>query len=372
MRTLSLVMCLFFIAGCDNPPQHRDLLRTVVATPVTPFDGQQQHILSGVAQSAETSQLSFEVAGIVETVNVNLGDMIRKGDVLATIDSKVFELNQKQRQGALSEIEARLREARRDVERKRQLQASGAVSEAELDVAVTQLAALRDQLDVARAQLGIAEEELSDTRLIAPYPGRIAERLIEPSQRITPAQPAFSIEGQAGIEISVAVPENMVNKIHSGDNVDVEIFALDNQHASGRIFEIGSRAQSANAFPVTVRLTDEVPGLQPGMSAEVTFTFSQPGNESTFEIPLSALVSSDRNQHYVWQLMRADASRSDKDIPVYTTMRQPVEVVSLETDVARVRGNLEADMQVVRSGASLLSDGQRVHLANGDTRLFNQ
>lgn len=372
MRTLILVLCLTVISGCDSPTKHKELLRTVVAAPVNAFDGQQQHILSGVTQSAETSQLSFEVAGIVERVNVNLGDNINKGDVLAAIDDKVFQLSVKQRKGALSEIQARLREARRDVGRKQQLQASGAVSEAELDVATTQLKALKDQLDVAKAQLGIAQEELDDSQLIAPYAGRIAERFVEPSQRITPAQPAFSIEGQAGIEVSVAVPENLINKIQAGDAVDVEIFALDNQHFSGDIFEIGSRARSANAFPVTIRLHDAIPGLQPGMSAEVTFSYQQSANGANFEVPLTALASGDDNQHFVWQLVASDAKSETDGVPVYTLAKQPVEVVSLETEVARVRGDLNCDMLIVRSGAGLLNAGQRVHRANGDTRLFNE
>ena len=91
------------------------------------------------------------MAGVVENVNVNLGDTIARGDKLARIESKVFELAVKQRQGQLSEIQARIKDAQKDVNRKKQLIETGAVSQAEYDVAVTQLNALSDQAEVAEA-----------------------------------------------------------------------------------------------------------------------------------------------------------------------------------------------------------------------------
>lgn len=358
------------LTGCDNQSEEVSRLRSVMATSVQSSDGRQQHKLSGVTQSAETSQLSFEVAGIVNAVNVNLGDKINQGDILATIDQKVFSLAVKQRQGALSEVIARLEEARRDYERKLQLQASGAVSEAELDVASTQLTALEDQVEIARAQLDLAQEELADTRLIAPYAGRIADRFIEPSQRVTPAQPVFSIEGTSGIEVSVAVPENLVNKIHTGDNVDVTIFALEKRTVSGQVFEVGSRAQSANAFPVTITLSSTPPGLQPGMSAEVTFFYQSGELKAGFDIPLSAVNASDNNTHFVWALTEVDDP--DRSMPVYTVSRIDVNIISLEKDVARVTGALSHGIQIVRQGGEFLQPQQHVHLANGSPRLFNE
>ncbi|MEW9799288.1 efflux RND transporter periplasmic adaptor subunit [Alteromonas sp. CYL-A6] len=369
----ALLFCIFTLGcltACDSQQSDVSRLRSVMATTVSAFDGQQQHKLSGVTQSAETSQLSFEVAGIVNTVKVNLGDEIQKGQLLATIDDKVFSLAVKQRQGALSEVLARLEEARRDYRRKQQLRESGAVSEAELDIASTQLTALEDQVDIARAQLALAQEELDDTRLVAPYPGRIAGRFIEPSQRITPAQPAFSIEGSSGIEVSVAVPENLVNKIHPGDEVDITVFALDGKTLTGQVFEVGSRAQSANAFPVTITLDNPPKGLQPGMSAEVTFFYAETAVKAGFEVPLSALTSTNNHQHVIWELQAVDdPSRS---LPVYRVISHPVEVVSLETDVARINGPLKEGMHIVRQGGEYLQPEQHVHLANGSPRLFNE
>ena len=362
----AIILMLFLSAGCSEPKEQSALLRSVVATEVTLSDGSEARVLSGVAQPAETSQLSFELAGIVDTVNVNLGDTIEKGDVLASIEARVFELAVKQRRGQLSEVKARLNEAQTDYQRKQQLIDSGAVSQAELDVAPTQLKSLRDQVEVARAQLELAEEDLADTRLIAPYAGTISERHIEPSQRITPAQPAFTIQGKAGIEVAVLMPENLVNKVAVGDAVSVAVSAIEQMALEGQIFEVGSRAQSANAFPVTVRLNDTPANLQPGMSAEVTFRYQNGNTDTGFVVPLSAVASADNNQHFLWHLTRTDASDE------FAVSAMPVKVLSMDKETARVQGGLNDGMQIVRSGVGFLKEGQRVHIANGHPRLFNE
>lgn len=369
MRLTILFIALLFLFSCAEPNSQNERLRAVVATQVEVDSGISQHMLSGITQSAETTRLSFEVSGVIERVSANLGDTINKGDVLATIDSKVYELAVKQRRGSLSEVLARLEESKRDLQRKQQLAASGAVSEAELDVAQTQLNSLRDQVDIARAQLDIALEELADTKLIAPFGGRVAERFIEPSQRVTPAQPVFAVEGETGIEVSVAVPENLVNKIQPGDTVSVTVFALKNQHLTGRVFEIGSRAQSANAFPVTVKLLDIPASLQPGMSAEVVFSY-QSETKQGFRIPLGALISSDDHSHFVWVLQATEDT--SVTIPVYRATRQPVSLVALESDHALIDGPLSDTMTIVSQGGQFLTPGQRVHIANQSPKLFNE
>ena len=362
--TIVLCACLFLIA-CSEPAKKEELTRTVMAAPVQASDGQTSHLLSGVTQSAEISQLSFEIAGIVETVNVNLGDKIKKGDILAAVDPKVFELAVKQRKGQLSEVAARFREADIDYKRKATLIDSGAVSQSTLDVAATQLDSLRDQVEVAQAQLEIAQEDLDDTRLVAPYAGTIAERHIEPSQRITPEQPAFTIQGTEGIEVSVLVPENLVNYVSQGDAVTVSVFAVDTKAIPGEVFEVGSQAQSANAFPVTITLREQLPSLQPGMSAEVTFNTATNRQMNGFVVPLHALGTAGENRHFVLALKES----SDN---VYTVTPVDVSVIELNRETALVTGNLTDGQQVVRAGVAFLKAGQQVNVADGQPRLFNE
>ncbi|NMH60545.1 efflux RND transporter periplasmic adaptor subunit [Alteromonas ponticola] len=364
--SLSLIFCFMLVAaGCEKQTQQPELIRTVVTAPVKSFDGTFQHVLSGVTQPAETSQLSFEIPGVVDSVKVNLGDTFEKGDILATIQPKVFQLAVKQRKGQLSEVQARLSEAQTDLKRKTQLQSSGSVSEATLDVAKTQVNSLKDQVEIAKAQLELAEEDLADTQLAAPYPGKIAERLIEPSQRVTPSQPIFIIQGTAGIEVSVLVPENLVNRLSTGDETNVKVFAVSEETIPGVIFEIGSQAQSANAFPVTVRLNGQLDSLQPGMSAEVTFSYGEQNPpDNSFIIPLTALGAGDSDTHFVWTIEQTDDQQ--------TVSKRTVKLVELNTHTALVQGDLRAGLEVVRAGVDFLKQGQRVNVDSGKPRLFNE
>ena len=367
---------ILIMSGCADPKPQAELLRTVMVSQVQAYDGQQSHVLSGVVQAAETSQLSFEVAGVVENVNVNLGDTIARGDKLARIESKVFELAVKQRQGQLSEIQARIKDAQKDVNRKKQLVETGAVSQAEYDVAVTQLNALSDQAEVAEAQLSIAEEDLADTTLVAPYAGTIAQRHIEPSQRVTPAQPAFTVEGTAGLEVALSVPESMINYLNVQDVVKVTVYALGETNLKGRIFEVSSRAGSANAFPVTVQLDDAPKGLQPGMSAEVTLSYTGKTNNNResrggFIVPLSALGNGSNDSYFVYTATPIEHESGDKS-PVYRVTKVPVTLLNMNKDTALIEGEFDGLPSVVRAGVAHLSADQRVHVANGDTHFFNE
>ncbi|MCW8092743.1 efflux RND transporter periplasmic adaptor subunit [Alteromonas sp. ASW11-130] len=363
---VSLVCCFFLLTfGCQKQVQKPELIRTVVTAPVEPFDGTYQHVLSGVTQAAETSQLSFEIPGVIDSVKVNLGDRFQKGDVLATIEPKVFQLAVKQRKGQLSEVQARLKEAQTDLSRKTQLKSSGSVSQATLDVAKTQVNSLKDQVEIAKAQLELAQEDLADTQLIAPYAGKIAERHIEPSQRVTPSQPIFTIQGAEGIEVSVLVPENLVNQLHTGDTTRVKVFAATESDITGTIFEIGSQAQSANAFPVTVRLNSQNDALQPGMSAEVTFSYGDDTTpENAFLIPLTALGAGDKDTHFVWTVQNSNDQQIVK--------RKHVTLLELNKSTALVQGDLRAGLEVVRAGVEFLKENQRVNVDSGKPRLFNE
>ncbi|WP_100656430.1 efflux RND transporter periplasmic adaptor subunit [Alteromonas flava] len=358
---------LLLLLGCSKPPQHDPIIRSVIA--YHPINSSQQvsRTLSGVLQPVDQSELSFEIPGVVASVNVNLGETFARGDVLAQIDDKVFVLAVQQQQGQLSEAKARLTEAELDFKRKQQLVSSGAVSQAEVDLAASRFQSLADQVRVAQTRLEIAQEDLADTQLVAPYAGSVAQRHVEPSQQISPNIPILTIQGSDALEVAVLVPESMINQVQKGDSVQVDVLLnQQRQSLSGTVFEKGKQAQRANAFPVTIALGEENLGqsLQPGMSAEVRFSLNDLAiPEGALQAPLSAIAAASSNSHYVLAIEQQSGK---------TWVRQvAIDVNSMRDDMAIFTPH-EPVTQIVRVGLDFLHDGQQVHITDAYPQTINQ
>ena len=176
--------------------------------------------------------------------------------------------------------------------------------------------------------------------------------------------------------MALSVPESMINYLNDQDVVKVTVYALGETNLKGRIFEVSSRAGSANAFPVTVQLDDAPKGLQPGMSAEVTLSYTGKTNNNResrggFIVPLSALGNGSDDSYFVYTATPIEHESGDKS-PVYRVTKVPVTLLNMNKDTALIEGEFNGLPSVVRAGVAHLSADQRVHVANGDTHFFNE
>ena len=161
----------------------------------------------------------------------------------------------------------------------------------------------KSAVGVAQAQLDITNKNLQDSTLLAPYHGIITKRLIEPSQQVSAGVSAFEIEGKHGLEVNVMVPETLIRELQKNTIIPVRFPVHTQTKMLGRISEIGTRAETANAFPVTVVLQEENPLLRAGMTAEVDFTFEGVGKTGyegvTISVPFTAMRAGVNQKSYV-------------------------------------------------------------------------
>lgn len=369
LKAFSLLAGTLLMA-CGEEAVSPPIIKTVMAVKPSAANEQATRILSGVLHPVDESVLSFEIPGVIQQVNVNLGDRFVKGDVLVTIENTLFELAVRQREGHLSEAKSRLTEAELDFKRKKQLVSSGAVSQAEVDVAQARYNSLIDQVEIAQTQVAIAYEDLADTQLVAPYDGSVAIRHIEPSQQISPSSPILTIQGSDALEVSVLVPETMISHIQTGDTVLVDVVTnRERQSLRGVVFERGKQAQRANAFPVTVSLdpttTARANGtLQSGMSAEVTFSrIAKDVPPGSLKAPLSSVAADNQNSHFVMALVSAENNNSK-------VVKVSVNVHEFTSDYVIFTPSSELT-SIVRTGVDFVRDGQIVKIADAYPRSIN-
>lgn len=365
----SLLLCISACGEKENkPPPPKPVVPLMLESTI----GGAGKTVSGLVQPKDTASVSFEVPGKVEKVYVDLGESFKKGTVLAMLDDRIFRLEVRQRQSELSEAKARLTEAKKDYDRLEKLNNSGAVSDAQRDVAKAQYISARDQVNIAKAQLGIAQENLDDTRIIAPYDGSVNARYIEPSQRISPQIVAFDIEGKGALEVAALISEDDVNQLALNDVVPLTFNALGDDIYQAKISEIGSQARTGSAFPI-VMTVDSPPGaLKSGMTASVRLPLSNHAqNEAGYRIPVSAFAAGKEQDYYVMHLQQHVPKEKTEEIKEeerkggdarlnYIVKKTSVRIINMDEQYARIEADLNAGDRIVRTGIVFLQDGQSV------------
>lgn len=367
---MALFMATLFLIGCSEDKVVEKKPKPVSTLAVSSIKNYDSRIISGVVQPSDTTELSFEVSGKVEDIYFELGEAFMEGDELAKLEQINYELAVQEREGQLSEARARLLETEQDFKRKQDLVKDGAVSRSQFDISKSQYESAKDQVDIAQARLGMAREDLDDTVLVAPYAGTISGRYIEPAQRVTPNAPAFLIQGDNGLEVSVLAPEAIIKSLSVGKEAQVNIPAL-NKNFDAVISEIGSAAEDANAFPVVLEISAEkTQGLKTGMSAEATFKLDKEENDefvNNFTLPVGAVIADENDTHFIYKVIK----NKDSNDHAFVIKRISVKVIEYFDQNAIIKGDVAEGDRIIDAGVAFLRDGQAVAPINNTIKRYN-
>lgn len=324
---------------------------------VTTFDNRITRILTGGIVAADRAPVSFEVGGTVSQVHVEMGQHFESGDILAELDPTSLQLALDERRAALSEAEAIAREARLTLERQRQLQQSGTISQAALDRAQAAADSAQSRLNMTLAAIRSVEDRLDDAVLRAPFDGVIAARLIEPAQAVQPGIPAFEIQNdRTGFQIELIVPETLIGQIEPG--VEHHAIMLDGADSTimARVHEIGSRANATTGFPVTLDIVAQTAPVRAGMTVEVHLSLpilsDREAGIGLAAIPYTAISPADGEAHVAFVYDRETGSLE----------RREITVAGREGTTSLVSQGLEPGEIVATRGLPFLQDGQPVTL----------
>ena len=311
----------------------------------------QQRRIAGVVAAGTTSVASFETAGKITQLNLNIGDKFSAGDVLAKLDPEPFTLRLEEANGLIGQADASLADASSKYKQQKQLFDKGLATRTAHESALAALRTARGALDVAKSQMHVAERNLQKTKLKAPFDGVVARRAIEVFEEVASGQEIYTLQTEGENEIKVSLPETLVNVVSVGDDVQVVVSLPEETTILGRVAEISPLAESVNAYPVTVGLLTSPDGMRPGMSAQVLFEFKPADTSDAFSIPISALkpaVDEQGGHVYVF-----DGG---------TLRERAVQVVNLRDNALQIVGDIKPGEVIATAGVSLLHDGMQVRL----------
>jgi RND family efflux transporter MFP subunit len=279
---------------------------------------------SGYVVARRLSTVSSKVTGRVAEVLFEEGAEVEAGQVLARLDRATNEAQHavarssaEAARRSLREIEVRLADARRTLERNRSLVERKLVaqsvldsSEAEVAALGARLAAARADVDVANAQVDLSQQGLADLEIRAPFSGVVLSKDAQPGEMVSPmsAGGGFTRTGVATIvdmdsrEIEVDVNESYINRVSAGQKVEGVLDAYPDLRIPAHVISIVPTADRQKAtVRVRIGLDQLDPRILPDMGIKVSFLedSSQPAAKAAFEVPAGALVR-EGDAAFVW------------------------------------------------------------------------
>ena len=344
------------LAGCEEqaPTQQTERIRAIKPYYVSEPAAGDVRRYSGTIAATNTSALGFALSGTVATVAVKKGDRVKKGDIVATLDAKPFELDVRAAKAELAARRAERNQVIKELDRQQQLYRKGWVSKAGYEKAVAQAGTSEEALNLARARVGIAERDLEKTRLQAPFDGVIATRAVEPFTEVSRGQTIVQIDSEGGFEVEVSVSDAVIDRLALGAPVTIEASTVNNCGCAGRVTEIGTQASAANTVPVTAVVTQAAQGLIPGMGVEVGILLSNEARTGGYLVPVVAIAPGDASgSGYVFKF--------DPEAGVVRKVAVKGGA-GLDGNLVGISEGVAPGDILAAAGVSFLRDGQRVKL----------
>lgn len=341
LASTALLMVACSKTPAPEPEPRGALTRTVASSSLSPALE-----LAGEVRARVESRLGFQVGGRITRRDVELGSVVRKGQVLASIDTRDLELAEQASRSQLESARSDLALAEADLKRVSDLRQKGFVSESEIDRRKVAVDAARSRFEQSQADLSLRGNQRGYASLIAPADGVVVQVLGDVGQVIAAGEPVLRLALSGAREIEVVVPEDRVALVRQAQ-ASVSLWAAPQHRLPARL-----REMSAAADPMTrtfqARFAVEAPAsaLQLGQSAILHLAI--PTRLKQITLPTSALFE-EHGKTLVWVV-------SPKDSTVH---KRAVTLAGTEGTEVGVAG-LQPGETVVIAGVHVLVEGQKV------------
>ena len=328
---------LIAFTGCKNKTENlqQESVKYVKIQTVQNAESKEKLVFNGTIKEKSLTSLSFRVGGPLAELDVLPGDYVSKGQVIAVIDKRDYQLQVNNTKVQLEQIEG-------EYQRYKQLAEQNKIPENTFEK-------IKSGYLMAKTGYENACNQLGDTELKAPFSGYIYEKFTEAHQTVSPGVPIVSIIDISQLEVVVSVPENLLQKVKADKRSILNVKNAGVSELPVKLLSISEKTMKDGMYEVKFSFNNHKNlKVAPGMSAEIFILCDEQSNQIT--IPSSAIFH-EKTSDYVWVYNSAVQSIKKKQI-VISTLKSgaQVEVVS----------GLKTGDQIVTAGVHYLFDGQKV------------
>jgi multidrug efflux pump subunit AcrA (membrane-fusion protein) len=388
---------------------------------------------SGSLRAARSSELGFKRTGRIVKVYVEQGEVVDTNQILAELDTDTLQASraelQAQRLGAIAfleelvsgprqqtiaaaraevaDFESQRQLAKIDFDRKERLRDAKAISEQEFDDAQSNLLSVNERLNAAKMRLAELEEgtrkekiksqqaevsrleamiqrievDLQESKLLAPYPGRISQRLFDEGSIVNPGQSVFRVVEHGELEAWIGVPPEIAAKLSFDQRYSLQVDKLPLQGQLKAILpELDPTTRTITVrfkvLPVDNSLSSDSQSVCPP-ECELPSSFSSslvPGRmirvqleqelqQSGIWVPMKALA---RGQRGLWSVFVANRMPGNTPSfePTFKLERRDVEVLIIDVERVLIRGEIQTGDLLVTTGLHRFTPGQMVQISD--------
>lgn len=281
---MSVVVALAAIAvaaGCGGAKAKERGPTVVPATLIQAAAATEETVVSsvdvtGTLAAWEEAMIALEADGRIIEVRADLGDRVRKGEVLARIAPENYQFRKEQAEAELSAASA-------EFERLESLGKNQIATQQQLDEG-------KRRLSMARASAELARKQYADTSLRAPFDGMIARRMINAGEFGRTGAPAFSVVRTDPLKLKMEVSERYISDVKVGGEVEAWSDALPGETLKGKVVRVGPAVSADNrSFPVEARFENAGDRLKPGSFARAKI--ASVNAHATVLVPETAVVT---------------------------------------------------------------------------------
>ncbi len=414
-----LLLCfLSFSVSCKKKQDIQEDKGPVLVEVTTVEQGEIAKHINFTGNIEADSQVNVfpQITAVVKEMKVDMGDSVKKGDIIARLESEEFSAQFSQTKAALEVMQAKwaqmqtgarpeeisqaedlvikakanLKEAESNFTRMNEMYKKGSISErqfesaelaytvakADLNSARERLLmlktgatkedrdALKAQVQQAEAAVELARIRLSYTQITSPFDGTISERFIEPGDLAMPAKPLFTIVRMDRVKVVIGFPGNQIRYMVPGTTARVHVDAYPNEEFVGKIDKVSPTLNPATRlFSAEIGIANEKYLLRPGMFATVMFVVD-PHPDALLVPKVSVLyreINADKantssgvayQKHYLF-IIEDETAR----------MRE-VSLGHEAGDIIEILKGVKKGEQVVTQGLHQLKDGDRIKVVN--------
>jgi RND family efflux transporter MFP subunit len=290
MRFLTASALVLGLAACGSaePPQPAAASRAELEAAVVEVrDVALTYTAEAVVEAVRQSTVSAQIAGRIVELRFDVGDFVKKGEVIARIDERAATQALAASEAQVRQAEAALRNARAEFERSKQLVAQKFLSQAALDRAESEYKAAQARVTALLAGAGQAQTERSFATIVAPYSGLVSARHVELGEMATPGKPLMTGFDPGTLRVTATVPQAQVAAIQAGAKARVEVPSSAKWVDATQLTVIPSADPRTHTTQVRLGLPADVRGIYPGIYARAHFVT---GRASALLVPRAAVL----------------------------------------------------------------------------------
>jgi len=355
---LLVLAAAFALTACSRPEAPQEPIRSVKLLTVSAGALNAQSEYAGEVRARNESRLGFRVGGKLLQRPAEVGQRVVAGQLLAQLDAQDFALANQAAQAQVSAAQTQRDLAAADLKRFTDLQAQGFVSGAEIERRQAMLQAANATLKQAQAQGAVQGNQASYTRLVADAAGVVLAVEAEVGQVVAAGTPVVRIARGGARDVVVAVPEDRLAQLRTGQNAQVRLWAGAGVPVPAAPMQASVREVAASADPVTrtyqVKLALPEDAQVPlGATAYVAFEWAGASAPAVVKLPTSALMRSEAGAPSSTSVWVFDAATS-------TVQPRPVVVAGTDGNDMVIGSGLQPGEEVVAAGVHVLQPGQKV------------